>query len=387
MHQNKIFFIITLLVLMLTSCIKSYEPVIESSDAVKYIVSGQVNLGDTVQRVNISKTSPVKEPWYYPISYCTVKILDDKGNSYPAIDLHDGNYEITIPASELKTGSSFKVDIELPDGVNIVSDFDQINDCPDVDSVYYILQDVPGSNPKIPAKGIQFYLNLDGKEVSSRNYRIDAVETWEYHSAYPIEWYYDGKIHHVVPIDFSRMVCWKTALVKNVFTLTTNNLALNKYTQYPLHIVDNYSSPRLEYGYSLLIRQYALSDAAFTYWEKIQNNSNQQGGLYEKQPLAVKGNMHNLTNPDQEVLGFFGATTVKSKRIFVNPIENLPIEYDPHCEVGILLKNGLKQISPASYPAYLFGNNSGFQMVQIRTECVDCLFQGGKNVKPVFWPN
>ena len=387
MRQNKVIFIITLLLLMLTSCIKSYEPVIESTDAVKYIVSGQVNRGDTVQHVNVSRTTPVKEPWYFPISYCTVKILDDKGNSYPAIDLHDGNYEITIPASELKTGALFKVDVTLPDGVNIVSDFDQINDCPDVDSVYYVLQDVPGRNPKIPAKGIQFYLDLDGGNMTSRKFRIDAIETWEYHSAYPIEWYYDGKVRHVVPADFSRMVCWKTALVKNVFTITTDNLSINKYTRYPLHVVDNYSSPRLVYGYSLLIKQYALSDAAFTYWEKIQTNSHQQGGLYEKQPLAVKGNMHNLTNPDQEVLGFFGATTVKTKRIFVKNVENMPLNYYKDCETGIALKNGLKQITPGMYPAYLYGDINGYEARVILTECVDCLSAGGINVKPSFWPN
>lgn len=386
MHRNNIFSIITLLFLMLTSCIKSYEPVIESNDAVKYVVSGQVNRGDTVQHVNVSRTTPVKEPWYFPIAYCTVKIYDDKGNSYDGIDMRDGNYEITIPQSELITGASFKVDIKLPDGTNIVSDFDQITDCPDVDSVYYVLQDVPGSNPKIPAKGLQFYLDLDGENVPGRNYRIDVTETWEYHSAYPIEWYYDGKIHHVYPIDFSRMVCWRTELVKNIFTLTTSNLSKNKYIMYPLHIVDDYSSPRLQYGYSLLIRQYALSDVAFVYWEKVETNSSQEGGLYEKQPLAVKGNMHNLTNPDQEVLGFFGATTVKSKRIFVSPLEDMPIEYDPHCDVFILLKNGLKQIKPYSYPAYLVGDNSGYQLLQIRTECVDCESLGGTIVKPNFWP-
>jgi hypothetical protein len=349
-------------------------------------VSGQVNQGDAVQHISISVSTPVNLPYYNPISGSTVKILDNKGNSYPAIDVNYGNYEVTIPESELKTGASFKVDILLNGGEHLVSDFDQIQDCPDVDSIYYALKEVPGSYPFIPAQGIQFYLDFNGDNVSCRNFMFEAYETYEYHSAYPIEWYYDGKIHHVVPADYSRMICWRTALVKDVFTLTTSNLSQNKYARFPLHLVDNYTSRRLEYGYSLLIRQYALSDAAFIYWEKIKVTSNQQGGLYERQPLAVKGNMHNLTNPDQEVLGFFAATNVKSKRIFVSPMENLPILYDPHCEVGTVLKNGLKQINPASYPAYLFGDKNDYQLDVIRSTCVDCLTLGGKNVKPDFWP-
>jgi len=387
MRRNKIVIVVTMLTMMLTSCIKNYEPVIESKDAVKVVVSGQVNQGDTIQRINISSTSTVSEPWYIPIEGCTVEILDDKGNTYSAVDMRHGNYETIIPLSELKEGASFKLNILMPGGVNIVSDFDQIHDCPDVDSVYYSLQDVPSSDPAIlRAQGLQFYLNLDGENVACRKYRFDVVETWEYHSAYPIEWFYDGRIHHIDPPDFSRMVCWRTLLTKDFFTLTTDNLAQNKYTGFPLNMVDNYTSPRLEYGYSLLVRQYALSDAAFTYWEKIQINSNQQGGLYEKQPLAVKGNMHNVTNPDQEVLGFFGATTVKSKRIFVSPIDSLAIIYDQHCDVFTFLKNGLRQISPAAYPAYLYGDKNGYQLMMIRPECVDCLKAGGTNIKPDFWP-
>ncbi len=385
MRQNN-FYITAILALMLTSCIKSYEPVIKNSDAIKYVVSGQVNQGDAVQHISVSMSTPVNLPFYNPLSGCIVKILDDKGNSYTGIDMNYGNYDVTIPESELKTGASFKVDILLHGGEHLVSDFDQIQECPDVDSIYYVLQEVPGAYPFVPAQGIQFFLNFNGANVSCRKYMFEAYETYEYHSAYPIEWYYDGKVHHVVPADYSRMICWRTALVKDVFTLTTSNLSQNKYNHFPLHLVDNYTSRRLEYGYSLLIRQYALSDAAFIYWEKIKVTSNQQGGLYERQPLAVKGNLHNLTNPDQEVLGFFSAASVKSKRIFVSPVENLPILYDPHCEVGTLLKNGLKQINPAAYPAYLFGDNYNFQLNVIRSTCVDCLTLGGKNVKPDFWP-
>ena len=371
---------------MLTSCIKHFEPQIESRDAMKFVVSGQVNQGDTFQIINISTTSPVESPQYLPVLGCSVKIIDNNGTSYEAMDLMNGNYQVKIPESVLIEGNSFKVDILTPDGVAIVSDFDQLSDCPAIDSVYYIVQEVPGPNPEIPAKGVQFYLNFDGTDFTCRNYRIEAVETWEYHSAYPIEWFYNGKVHHVVPIDFSKMVCWKTALTKDVFTLTTRNLAQNKYVHFPLNLVDNFSSPRLEYGYSLLIKQYSLSEAAYAYWEKIRINSNQQGGLYEKQPQPVKGNLHNLTNPELEVLGFFGASSLKSKRIFVSNVPDFTIKYDPHCDVGTLLKNGFKQINPASYPAYLFGDNSGYEMVVIRSECVDCLLLGGKNVKPSFWP-
>lgn len=389
MRKNNICFLS--LVLILTSCLKSYEPVIKSSDAGRYVVSGQVNQGDTVQRINVSIATPIYEPTNKPVAGCTVKIFDEKGNSFATTYMKNGNYEATIPENELKTGTSFKVDILLPGGENIVSDFDQIQDCPDVDSVFYILQEVPVTFHNIPALGIQFYLNLNGTNVTCRNFMFEAYETWEYHSAYPIEWYYNGGgyAHHVVPPDFSKMVCWKTNLVPVFFTLTTSNLAQNKYMHFPLHIVDNYSSPRLEYGYSLLIRQYSLSEEAFKYWENIQLNSNQQGGLYERQPQAIRGNLHNLTNPDQVVLGFFGATTVKSKRFFVKNVPDMPMNYYKDCESGTILKYGLSSINPGWYPAYLSGDpgNGENEIKMFNPECIDCLRLGGINVKPVFWPN
>lgn len=389
MSVYKNIFSIAIIALILVACVKHYEPVIESKDAVKFVVTGEVNKGDEVQRINVSTTSPVSSPKYFPVTGCVVKIIDGKGNSYLATDMQDGNYEAKIPESELTPGNSFKVDIVVPGGINIVSDFEQIHDCPEVDSLYYMIETIPASNPAFVIKGIRFYTNLDARNMDSRYFRWEAIESYEYHAFYPIEYFYDGKLNHILPPDHSRQICWKTAPVNTVLTLTTKNLAQNKYNFFPLHFVDNISTPRLVYGYSLLLRQYALSEAAFNYWEKLRTNSVGQGGLYEKQPLVIKGNLHNITNPEQDILGFFSAATVTSKRIFVKNIENLPSEYDPGCttEGEEPRRTGLKGIPSTMYPAYLFATPYTFQVILLNTSCYDCLTEGGDTIKPAFWPH
>ena len=385
--QNSFFsFIVSLLALMLTSCIKPYEPVIKSVDARKFVVSGQVTRGEPIQHVNISLTSSLIEPEYLPVKGCKVKITSDKGSTFDAADMNNGDYEFAVSESELSPGSSFKVDILTPEGVSIASDFDQIFECPELDSVYYILKEVPSSKPNVYRRGIQFYVDLEASNSTSRIFRWEATETYEYHSSWPIEWYYDGTVHHVWPPDYSQSVCWRTVMVKNVFLLSTEIMEENKYRGFPLHFVDNSSSPRLVYGYSLLVKQYALSKAAYAYWDKMRINSNEQGGMYEKQPLAIRGNLHNVTNPGQDVLGFFGASAMTSKRIFIRKVENLPDEYIPNCAPLDVMRRGFRELTPSMYPVYLYGDDSGYTMNPLPSDCVDCEKAGGTIVKPSFWP-
>ena len=182
--------------------------------------------------------------------------------------------------------------------------------------------------------------------------------------------------------------------MRDIFLLSTKNLTENKYNHYPLHFVDNATSPRLVYGYSLLIRQYALSDAAADYWEKIRTNNKEQGGLYESQPLSVKGNIHDATNADRDVLGYFGASTVKQKRIFIKNVLDLPLEYLFPCDIRAILDgfDGEPILWPYYLPAHTFIYEDSivysYDVAAIDHECVDCTSTvGGTIVKPDFWPN
>ena len=77
-----------------------------------------------------------------------------------------------------------------------------------------------------------------------------------------------------------------------------------------------------------------------------------EGGLYNTQPELIHGNLYNETNPNEEILGYFYASSVKSKRIFIEEINELTLTYNYHC-VDHILKRGLRSIHPSDWPAYI----------------------------------
>ncbi|NVO20886.1 MAG: DUF4249 family protein [Bacteroidetes bacterium] len=385
MQVNNIKPFLLFLAILATSCIKSYEPLISSGDVFKVVVSGVVSDRDGNQTVSISLTSRINSPEPKPMPGCTVTIADIQGHRFPMTDLNDGNYHGFISPSYLVKGNAFLVEVTTPDGDEIISDNDPYTTGPEVDSVFYTLKEIPTGNPNKSTKGIQFYVNLDAGATDSRFYRWEAFETFEYHSDYLREWYYDGRLHHISPPDSSLRVCWLTLMVRDVFALSTQNLAENKYTLFPLHFVNN-KTARLVYGYSLLVNQYSLSEQAYNYWDQLRTNSTNEGGLYEKQPLSTKGNLRNLTHPDQDVLGYFGVSSLHSKRIFVSNVENLELEYISPCTMNPLGQWGLADVNPKLFPIYLLGDFKGWQPIIMAKSCVDCTSLFGINVKPEFWP-
>ena len=190
------------------------------------------------------------------------------------------------------------------------------------------MKEIPQNSSGLIIKGLQFYIDLDAEIYPAIFSGGKLLKPGNI--TYLREWYYDGTVHHISPPDYSRMVCWSTDTVKSIFTLSTEGLTENRYFKFPLHFVDN-SSPRLMYGYSLLINQFALSEAAYSYWDQLRINNSEIGGLYHKQPLSIARDLHNNANPDQKILGFFGVTSVKSRRIFVNPIDDIDVHQINYC--------------------------------------------------------
>ncbi len=376
---------ILFILLLLSACIKTYEPVIDSSDSNKYVVSGRVTDQEGWQEVEVSLSSPMDSALYKPVSGCFGIIRSDNGKGFPLQEYKDGHYRTWVSQSDLVPGASYRVEIQTPDGQQIESGYEMMPPGAPLGSVYYAVKEIPTPTPGLTNTVMQFYVDLDANGNYSPYYKWEVEETWEYHAAHPLEYYYDGTFHEVKPPDYTNKVCWITVPAKNVFTLSTKNVAQGIYKQYPLHYIDGRSSSRLGIMYSILVKQFAMSEGSYNYWEQLRINSNEQGGLYEKQPNAIKGNVHNLTKPENDVLGYFFAATVNSRRYFYQNVEGIDLTFYNYCTEDNLGKFGWKEFFTWEYPIFYYFNEVGLLKI-LNAECIDCRRLGGTIEKPEFWP-
>ena len=382
MHQIKnIFFL--LLLLLSYGCIKVFDPDIGNNVENKYVVSGRITDMEGWQEVDVSLSAPIETPEEIPLTGCQVTIRDNKGNDFDLEEYADGKYHVWMAKELLAAGTSYQVRVITPGGEELVSGFDTMPKGPRLDSLYYVLEDIPTNDPDVNFRVMQFYVDLDAVGDYSRFYKWEVVETWEYEAAHPLEYYYDGTHHQIKPPDYSHFRCYASGLVKQVFTVSTKNLSQNVYHRYPLHNIDG-STSRLSILYSIFVSQYALSEAAYNYWEQLRINSTEQGGLYEKQPLAIKGNLKNLNNPEKDVLGYFYASSISERRYFYKNVQGIDLDFNDGCILESLGRGGWKEFYPSDYPVY-YGFVAGALRI-FSNECIDCRLLGGTTVKPDFWP-
>jgi len=393
LRRIRIIIALVLIIVGTQTCIEPYLLMLGSEDLNKYIISGLVTDQEGYQQISISLGSSIDDPEKIPLQDCEVTIKDNNGNEFLCNEYKAGEYRVWIEQQYLAKDIAFMVSIVTPSEIKIISDYDLMPACPEVDTVYYEIEEIPTSNPDIARKGAQFYIDIKGSEMDSRFYRWELIETWEYHAKYAKADYWAGGHYTISPPDSSLFYCWKTQSVDDIYSVSTSNLVENNYNKLPLHFIENDNS-KLEILYSLLIKQYGISDSAYSYWEQLRINSSNNGGLYEQQPIHVKGNMHNMSDRSQEVLGYFSAASLKEKRIFVNDV-NMELNYEGCFEVLEDEMGGWGAYSPDLFPIYYTikrvylpppDDMWTWATFLLGGLCVDCTTDGGTVVKPEFWP-
>ncbi len=376
-------FLSIILLVGLVSCVKEFEPDLEDSATHKIVISGQLTDVEGFQMVDVTITSSLHKPSRIPLTNCILHLVCSDGKTWAYSEESDGVYQVWLNENELDYNKEYHLELITPNNERIVSMPEKFYSCPDVDEVYYKRDSIKSKFNGQVYLGLQFLLDLKAKDSDSRYFLFDVVETSEFHAPLPIEWWYDGVIHQEVPPDYSKSLCWNTQTINDVFVLATDNLASNEYVGHKLNFTDNHSQ-RLQHLYSINVKQYSITNNAYIYWNQMRTNMHQDGGLYNNQPFAIKGNFKNETNTDQEVLGFFFVSRVKEKRIFIPPQGFFIV--DNSCGAPTELRFGLRDISPIQYPAYLVSTPTGYANSLLDKGCVDCTSDGGTTTKPDFWP-
>lgn len=381
MSVNK-FHIILLTGILCVSCVEPFEPVLEESQEV-LVISGMVTDQPGLHEIRVSRSSSYKLPVFQGLDFCLVSVEDQDGNRIYYTNLGEGLYTADIPDSFLEVGDAVSLQVRTPDDWVYRSSFDTILACPELDSIYYEMGYQETADPEFTRPGIQFYLDMSGKTTDSRNIIWQLEETWEYWASLfgtHIMWGW-GRVE-----TFRSNVlykCWKQFPLDHVYIESTRNLSTNTLSRIPLNFVNN-ETDRLSVTYRLKVKQQSLTVEAYDYWRRMNDQAVESGGMYGQQPASVIGNIYNVYDPDEVVLGCFYATQIREKQLYVHN-NNLFDFQVPHIDCEYESTSTLWGQENLQFPVYIYVPGPFQPTFWGPEECFDCRLQGGDTIRPQNW--
>ncbi|MEO7962149.1 MAG: DUF4249 domain-containing protein [Ginsengibacter sp.] len=384
MTQKKLFkrFIACcLLILSLSNCKDSFDPILKQTDVSSLVVEGYID-GAVPAEFKISRsrmlTNGDTASRHYELN-ARVVIEDDQQNNYPLTGIGNGSYSSINPLS-LSPSYQYRLHIFTADNREYLSDFVVFKQAPVIDSITW----------KIKADGVQISMNTHDANNATRYYRWDYHETWEFHSHFSSNYMYDAATNRVVERTKEFYKCWNDNNSTNILLGSSAKLTDDIISQIPIIYIEPYDF-RLSVLYRISVRQYALDINGYNYLVALRNNTEKVGSIFDPQPNQTAGNIHCITNPSETVIGYAGAGISFEQRIFISN-DDLPQGWNetPNCPTKTVLNDpdslkryfGIEGFAPTS-AIEIGGAPVAFPSSII--ECVDCTVRG-TNMKPAFWP-
>lgn len=374
--------IIIMPLLIFSACVEPY--VLQENNYEKsLVIDGGIDNGEGPYVIKISTSTSISKVSYTPLADCKVMIESTVGELIELKERSLGEY--STPENSIKgmVGVGYKLHILTPENKSYESSFEYILPSIAIDSLYYRAETKDDPASVFDINGYQFYIDSKTPE-SDTNYLLWQIEqTYKYNADFTLDYLYSGALY-ANPTPEMYFTCYKTENVPQVFTYSTVGQSVPEIKKQALHYVDT-RTKALSIRYTTLVMQRAVSKKAFEYWNQIKQINEAQGAVFAQQPFQVRGNIKNINNEKESVLGFFMASGLDSKRVFV-PTYLLPMDYNV-CQVSDsdkMLYSMIRYTRPSQWPIWVTdGDGTGRAIVD--PYCIDCRLAGGVLEKPDFW--
>lgn len=378
-------------------CKKPYTPNAISAADSYLVVEGTIAAGQDSTIINLKRTVQLTSTnTNKPETGAKVSVDDQQGTNYNLSEVDSGKY--AAPSLNLDNSHKYRLNITTADGQTYVSDYVPVKITPPIDSVWFARN----------SNGVNIYSATHDPSNSARYYRWDYNETYIFQTDMESDYVFNPVGFDT--LNWSRLrtpaeqihTCYITRNSSTINVNTTAALSQDVITNNVIAQIPN-ASEKLAHRYSILVKQYALTQDAYNFWAMLKKNTQQIGTIFDAQPSATAINIHCTSNPSRVVLGYISASTITQKRIFIDAIQvpnwyyssGLACKVDTSCcwakvgvppqllSIGVLIPLG--QIAPTN--VCLGEKGPSYKVMVADNTCVDCRVHpgGGKTVKPVFW--
>jgi len=248
----------------------------------KIVVDGSISNLDDIQRIRLTTTAPYFDAAPTPaLSGADVIVTTNKKDTIHFIENvpKSGNYDATYKIED--TTLIYTLHITTPAGNKFQSYQEVLNRVTPIDTLYQSEERKKARGPEEDEVGYFALMSLKELKGLGDYYRwitfINGIQSTD-----P----FDLRISDDRLVDGNEIIDWDIV-----------------YQLFP--------------GDTLEIHQMSISQREFSYWSLVFTQITNFGGPFDTPPAPIKGNIFNVNDPNETVLGYFGVNNVRTASIII----------------------------------------------------------------------
>jgi len=391
-------FVILLIAGTFSTCVDPFSPNLKKFESL-LVVDALVTDDFASNYVVLTRTRKSIDEDPAKVTGATVIISDDLGNSTSLTEKYPGEYRTDSLTFRASAGRTYTLSINTEEGVIYESDPCLMYPAPDIDSIYFSKDQVISEKTGEIIQGVRIYIDTKG-ESTSNYYRWTHEEWWKFSAPDPKTFDYinDSTIYELAEL---KQTCWAHKNSDVIDIQVSRDEDESGFMKKSVLFVDTYTSDRFLIQYCIDVCQLSVSQKEYEYWDLLVQLNESGGDIFDKQPFQPFSNIRSVSNPDEQILGYFQVSGAKHIRKYITVKEIMALQlplyvYDcERIEKGPIDYPELKMTFNQIYAGFI---NSGFEFIKptyainggllrlvfVRPFCADCTVNGSLT-KPYFW--
>lgn len=234
-----------------------------------------------------------------PIEGATLLVLDSKGQQYPFVRLEPGTYMLKDTLFRATAGEKYQLDLKLPNGDHYRSDVETMPAAVRMDSVY------PGIEVKGFDQALQILADVKIPEAPQGVYlRWEVSRVWR-RTSIDFATLFQDYFRFKPPV-----VCYMTEDPEPNAIRLFGSKRRDAFSLRQQEVARIEADEKFFERNAFEVTQYRISSKAHEYWNKINLVGNPKGTIFDVPPASIRGNIYNVDNPKERILGYFEIASV-----------------------------------------------------------------------------
>ncbi len=306
-------YIVIIGLLFALSCVTPFNPDTQTLDQ-KLIVDGLVTDQPGRSLITLSLTADYTlGALNYYATKATVYTTDNANKRTDYKETSIGVYQPADVAWKGVPGETYTLFVTTSDGRQFKSTAQKLNPVAPIDTVYYEYTKKPNVGVLTFDKGFDLYADTRDPATPGNFYR------WSWTNYAPLVFCRTQDITtRGITTTYGYGCCEPCWDILRCYSC--NNVASdsringNKISRQPITRIPYTSTER----YYVEVEQQSLSAESFQYWNTVAQLTQNNGGIFDATPVQLKGNITCTNREGEPAFGFFGASGVSIKALFVD---------------------------------------------------------------------